>query len=912
MAALISVGMFATTYTVVGGSDALFGTAWSPASEANDMVADGSVFKLVKEGVELPAGTIEYKIVVDHGWDKSYPQSGNASFTLAKSGKYDVTFTLNLSASPEYSVAADLKGEVVIDPTVFMKGSWDSWADAVNFVLASDKKSASVTKEFDADTYEFKTVLNGNDWRSNGATLTRYAASAAGISGNNDANMELVADVKGNYTFTWTFETNALTITFPEKGEEPETPVDSMTVYFVNNLSWAAINAFVWPETGNAYKAWPGEGMKKQAEKINEYDVYAYTFPAKFANVIFDNGTAQTVDLAWAEAKPYFVPGAANGEGKYEGTWYAKSEIPSGETPDPETPVDSMTVYILNNLSWEAINAFVWVGEDVYKAWPGEGMKKQAEKINDLDVYAYTFPAKYTSIIFDNGTAQTVDLAWAEAKPYFVPGAANGEGKYEGTWYAKSEIPSGETPDPETPVDSMTVYILNNLSWEAINAFVWVGEDVYKAWPGEGMKKQAEKINDLDVYAYTFPAKYTSIIFDNGTAQTVDLAWAEAKPYFVPGAANGEGKYEGTWYAKSEIPSGETPDPETPVDSMTVYYVNYQGWETVKAFVWVGEDVYKAWSGEEMTKTALKALEKDVYSYTFPAKFVNIIFNDGINQTTDLVWDKDKPYYCEGEWYAKIDDIKPVEAAKFYITGDSAFVIDAGLEIAKKWNSAAIKVTEDSYEVSLKGGQIYQMVFTIDGKWETKTGYAELVEKPAGVSTDENNNIIFSLKEAGKVKVIKTEAGFKVEGNFYVYVPEHANGLYLMGSYNDWTIEDKYMFASTEVEGEYKLNVTLAKDQEIKPAYVENDKAIVWYPAEGGNYVVAEKYAGNVTIYFRPAGNEDPAWAEFGGYMYIMKNSGTGINNTAVDAKAVKVLRNGMLVIEKAGVNYNVMGQIVR
>ena len=46
--------------------------------------------------------------------------------------------------------------------------------------------------------------------------------------------------------------------------------------------------------------------------------------------------------------------------------------------------------------------------------------------------------------------------------------------------------------------------------------------------------------------------------------------------------------------------------------------------------------------------------------------------------------------------------------------------------------------------------------------------------------------------------------------------------------------------------------------------------------------------------------------------MYITPNGGTGINNTAVDAKAVKVLRNGMLVIEKAGVNYNVMGQIVR
>ena len=201
---------------------------------------------------------------------------------------------------------------------------------------------------------------------------------------------------------------------------------------------------------------------------------------------------------------------------------------------------------------------------------------------------------------------------------------------------------------------------------------------------------------------------------------------------------------------------------------MTVYYVNSVNWEAVSAYVWVGEDVYKAWPGEAMEKTELKAMEKDVYSYKFPAKYTSIIFNNGGDKTSDLNWNAAKPYYCEGEWYASIDDIKPIVAAKFYLTGDSAFTIDAGLELAKTWSSSAIKVMEDFYEVSLKAGQFYKMVMTIDGSWETKTGYSELVEKPAGVTTDADNNINFTLAEAGKVKVIKTEAGFKVEGNFYV------------------------------------------------------------------------------------------------------------------------------------------------
>ena len=101
------------------------------------------------------------------------------------------------------------------------------------------------------------------------------------------------------------------------------------TLYFVNTLDWAKVNAFVWPATGDAYKAWPGEAAFKTGDKALEKDIYSYTFPATFVNAIFNDGSKQTADLKWDKAKPYFVPGDADGEGKFTGTWYAStSEIP--------------------------------------------------------------------------------------------------------------------------------------------------------------------------------------------------------------------------------------------------------------------------------------------------------------------------------------------------------------------------------------------------------------------------------------------------------------------------------------------------------------------------------------------------------------------------------------------------------
>ena len=105
--------------------------------------------------------------------------------------------------------------------------------------------------------------------------------------------------------------------------------------------------------------------------------------------------------------------------------------------------------------------------------------------------------------------------------------------------------------------------------------------------------------------------------------------------------------------------------------------------------------------------------------------------------------------------------------------------------------------------------------------------------------------------------------------------------------------------------------MNLTEGDEIKVAYVENGEKKEWYPSgDNNNYVVDAAHAGSKTIYFQKDYKED--WADFGGFFYIADNGGAGLFNAAVEGKAVKTISNGMLIIEKAGVRYNVMGQIIR
>lgn len=78
-------------------STLLFGTKWDPTVEANDMAkqSDGT-FKLVKTGMTLPVGQIQFKVCAQHDWGTSYGDGdGNYILPIDAEGEYDITFTFN-------------------------------------------------------------------------------------------------------------------------------------------------------------------------------------------------------------------------------------------------------------------------------------------------------------------------------------------------------------------------------------------------------------------------------------------------------------------------------------------------------------------------------------------------------------------------------------------------------------------------------------------------------------------------------------------------------------------------------------------------------------------------------------------------------------------------------------------------
>ena len=218
------------TYTVAGGSDIAFGTTWNPANTDNDMVKqEDGTYKWEKTELTLPAGAIEFKVCEDHAWTTSWPAQ-NYSLAIAEAGIYTITITFNPAAEENKVAAVATKtGSAVVDPTVSVKGSWDDWANELKFTLADNKETATLTVEnIKAGTYEFKVILNGSDWRSNGYEYHREFTGAEGITGNDNNNMKIVADVDGTYSFTWTFATNALNITFPKTGTGIDNTADGI------------------------------------------------------------------------------------------------------------------------------------------------------------------------------------------------------------------------------------------------------------------------------------------------------------------------------------------------------------------------------------------------------------------------------------------------------------------------------------------------------------------------------------------------------------------------------------------------------------------------------------------------------------------------------------------------------------
>ena len=278
-------------YTVLGE---VIGLDWVVTSTTNDMTLEEGVYTLEMTNVELAVGNYAYKIVKDHSYNKAYPQEGNASMSITTAGIYNLTFTLDLSASPEYSVTPTLIQEIVVIPTVKMYGTFANgtdWAETAEFTLSGNKESASLEiQNLPAGNYDFL-IISGSSYLGNGETFYRDYAEADDIE-TNAGNMRLEADITGKYTFTWTYETNTLSIEFPDEPTPEYVDIQFFAPRTEDN-PWEHVYAYSYKGSRKFLGDWPG------TEITSTKNEGWYTVSVrKGSNLIFtDNAGMQVNDI---------------------------------------------------------------------------------------------------------------------------------------------------------------------------------------------------------------------------------------------------------------------------------------------------------------------------------------------------------------------------------------------------------------------------------------------------------------------------------------------------------------------------------------------------------------------------------------------------------------------------------------
>ena len=248
-------------------------------------------------------------------------------------------FTFNPADS---TIAATVTGKYVApvapDPTVAVKGSMNAWGDSIPFVLAQDKLSASLTVEnIKKGTYEFKMIING-EWRSNGYTYHRDFAGAAGITGNNVANMVLQLDADGQYTFTWTFANDSLGIIFPEKPANVLENGYYLVGYQLN--AWTPAAQYLFAENTETAGEYMLSVNLTQGDSIKvvyvENDAIKTWYPGG-DNYVVDANHVGTTTM-------YFRPNYDGGEG-----WFARCIFiaPTGTVDVQNVATDTKAVKVL-------------------------------------------------------------------------------------------------------------------------------------------------------------------------------------------------------------------------------------------------------------------------------------------------------------------------------------------------------------------------------------------------------------------------------------------------------------------------------------------------------------------------------------------------------------------------------------
>ena len=905
------MSMTAETWTVAGSPASVFGTAWDPANTANVMADQGDGnYKWEKSDLTLAASTIEFKVIKGNAWGEEYP-GANYQLKINESGVYTITITFN-EGSHEVNAVATKQGAAEVIPTIAIAGDMNGWNTTANeFVIADDKKTASLTLALEAMDYGFKMIIAGG-WTSDGNVVTRENNTTVFTGANSDANCTLTADVAGDYTFTWTYATNTLEVAYPNAGENPgdTTVTPEPTLGLTYNVTV--------PEGTNAcYIA--GDMNTWTFTEMTKVDDTHYTITIAEATLEMGYKYCSGPDWAYVEksAEGEELQNRVYSENDIVAAWAAVYDPNGGENPEPNP---QGAYYVTGNAEL--------VGE---KAWIADAIAMTENE----GVYTHTFAGLTTGVTYQlKVTNGTWEQNWGYDAVLDAPAAVTGDtdgnvvfevaeaGDVVVTFNGTNITLAGNFGQSEdtTVTPEPTLGLTYNVTVpEGTNACYIAGD--MNTWTFTEMTK-------VDDTHYTITIDEATLEMGYKYCSGPDWAYVEkgAEGEELQNRVYSENDVVATWAAVYDPNGGENPEP----NPQGAYYV------TGNADL-VGE---KAWIADAIAMTE----NEGVYTHTFAGLTTGVTYQ---LKVTNGTWEQNWGY----------DAVLDAPAA---VTGDTD-----GNVVFEVAEAGDVVVTFNGTNITLAGnfGQSEDTTVTP----EPTLGLTYNVTVPEGtnacyIAGDMNTWTFTEMTKVDDTHYTITiaeatlEMGYKYcSGPDWAYVEKSAEGeelqnrvysendvvatwaavydpnggenpepnpgtstVMLAGEMNDWSTDatpfvaaEDGLTASVTVVLEaqtYQFKVVVDGDWLSNLGEMTRDNCTGW---------TFESLSGaetNARITADVAGEYTFVWTYADSKLSVVypDNTTTDLDQVIGSAQPTKVICNGQLMIIRDGMIYTIMGQLIK
>ncbi|MGN1130987.1 MAG: starch-binding protein, partial [Ruminococcus sp.] len=417
------------------------------------------------------------------------------------------------------------------------------------------------------ETYENQVVFYG-------ANLTDeliYPAYSYVMEGSRQSTEDSTNPTETAQTATTTAPTGA---TLPSGTETTK-------YYFANTLNWDNVGCYSWSSGDTTTVSWPGQVAKYYGTSENGVDLYYCEVPSSHTFIIWNNmnNGYQTKDIELDGTNNFFTPSTTVSSKSVPVTasvWeFDEPTDPSETTTEPTTDttpdyslmgdtngngeVDisdatAIQMYIaeIKQLSTEALSVADVTFDGKVDIRDATTIQMYIAKI--ITTFPYPAPTSDTTVtssakksVYAVGASTlTEELALAKQhldtkytfssydqyqalkKLYYQYKA---ETSADETVLAQFETAIAELTEIAEHIGTPTVYPVgdtyyfeNTYDWSVVNCYAWNGSSKNAEWPGTAMQKVGTNgYHDVYGIKFEYAGQYTSLIFNNGTDQTVDI-----------------------------------------------------------------------------------------------------------------------------------------------------------------------------------------------------------------------------------------------------------------------------------------------------------------------------------------------------------------------------------------------------